>query len=93
MKTMVRDLRREERRKAEGAVRVSFSNPQPVQVEGELVDISTSGFRMAHGSVALSAGLMVEFSHAKAKGQAQVMWNRVLDNRVETGFRVVDSPK
>jgi hypothetical protein len=89
MSVPVRELRREHRRKVEGAVRVSFANPKQVQIDGRLVDVSTGGFRMSHSCTALPAGQMVEFSHADAAGQAQVVWNRVAAQLVETGFRVV----
>jgi hypothetical protein len=32
---------------------------------------------------------MVEFSHPLAVGAARVMWNRIMDQRVETGFLIV----
>jgi hypothetical protein len=32
---------------------------------------------------------VVEFSHYLAVGAARVMWNRIMDQRVETGFLVV----
>jgi hypothetical protein len=87
------EQRREERRKAEGPVRVHFDNPEPVNIEGKLVDLSPSGFRMAHSFVALTAGQVVDFSHPEAEGQARVMWNRVLEEKVETGFLVVAAGK
>lgn len=89
MNVLVREMRREPRRKTEGAVRVSFADPKPVQIEGRLVDVSAGGFRMSHSCTALPAGQLVEFKHAEAAGQAQVVWNRVVFRRVETGFRVV----
>ncbi|MGD1096953.1 MAG: PilZ domain-containing protein [Bryobacteraceae bacterium] len=89
MNVSVREMRREQRRKAEGAVRVSFANPKPVQIDGRLVDVSAGGFRMSHTCTSLSAGQLVEFKHAESAGQAQVMWNRVASKHVETGFRVV----
>ena len=89
MKTVARDLRSELRRKADGDVRVWFSSPQAVEIAGRLVDVSDNGFRMAHGSMDLAAGQMVEFSHGEASGQAQVMWNRIVNGRVETGLRIV----
>ena len=89
MNAPVPEMRREARRKAEGVVRVRFANPRPVEVEGRLVDLSLSGFRMSHGCVALAAGQVVEFSHLEATGRARVVWNRVLAERVETGFLVV----
>ena len=89
MSVPAHEMRREQRRKTEGAVRVSFANPKPVQIDGRLVDVSAGGFRMSHSCTALSAGQFVEFKHAEAAGQAQVMWNRVASQHVETGFRVV----
>jgi hypothetical protein len=31
----------------------------------------------------------VEFTHIEAKGQAQVIWNRITGGAIETGFLVV----
>jgi hypothetical protein len=83
------DKRQEPRRPAEGAVQIRFSNPQPEQIQGRLIDISASGFRMAHGHTSLEAGRFVEFTHADAAGHARVAWNRILEDRVETGFYVL----
>ena len=83
------EQRREPRRPATGVVRVRFSDLQEVHIEGRLMDISPSGFRMAHSFASLAAGQLVEFSHAEAKGHARVMWNRILPERVETGFLVL----
>ena len=44
---------------------------------------------MAHGCTSLAAGQVVEFSHIEAAGKALVIWNRILVDRVETGFFVV----
>lgn len=84
-----RDHRKEPRRQADGAVRVTFENPQRRDIQGRLVDVSTSGFRMAHDFTALETGQVVEFSHTEADGRARVVWNRIADGRVETGFFVV----
>ena len=83
------DNRREPRRSAEGAVRVWFQNPQRLEIHGSLVDISPSGFRMSHEYSALSAGQIVEFAHLEAAGRARVIWNRISNARVETGFLVL----
>jgi hypothetical protein len=83
------DKRREPRRDADGIVRVRFKDPRSIQIEGRLLDLSPGGFRMSHDFVSLTAGQVVEFSHDEAKGRARVMWNRVLEARVETGFLVV----
>ena len=83
------DSRKEPRRQANGAVRVTFENPQKREILGRLVDVSTSGFRMAHEFAALESGQAVEFSHTEAVGRARVVWNRIADGRVETGFVVL----
>ena len=87
----IHEKRRETRHPAEGPVLVSFSDPQHMEILGELVDVSPSGFRMAHGNQSLQSGQLVEFSHSLALGVARVMWNRIMDQRVETGFRIVAS--
>lgn len=84
-----RDQRREQRRQASGAVEVRFSDPHARLVEGMLMDLSANGFRMAHSCQSLPAGQLVEFSHHEAAGKARVMWNRITDERVETGFLLV----
>ncbi len=85
----IREKRRESRRAAEGVAQVEFSNPQLVKIQGRLMDVSSSGFRMAHSYTSLAAGQVVDFSHSVASGSARVMWNRILDQRVETGFLVI----
>jgi hypothetical protein len=85
----ISEKRRESRRPADGVAHVEFSNPRTVKIQGRLMDVSPSGFRMAHGYTSLAAGQMVDFSHSEASGSARVMWNRILDQRVETGFLVI----
>jgi hypothetical protein len=89
MNVAVHEKRRELRQPAEGPVLVNFSNPQPMEILGELIDVSPSGFRMTHSNQSLHSGQMVEFSHPLAVGAARVMWNRIMDQRVETGFLIV----
>ena len=84
-----RDSRKEPRRLVDGEVRVRFENPLRREILGQLVDLSDSGFRMAHEYAALEAGQVVEFTHVEAAGRARVVWNRIADARVETGFVVV----
>jgi hypothetical protein len=83
-----RDNRREPRRAADGEVKVWFGKPRSLVIEGRLVDVSASGFRMAHEYAALEAGQMVDFSHLEASGRARVVWTRIAGTRVETGFLV-----
>ena len=91
MTPSVREKRRETRRPAAGTVRVSYFNPQRLEIQGRLIDLSASGFRMAHGCTSLAAGQVVEFIHIEAAGKAQAIWTRIVEDRVETGFLVVES--
>jgi PilZ domain-containing protein len=84
----VHEKRREERHAANGSVRVQFSNPRIVKIDGRLIDVSSGGFRMSHEYTSLAAGQVVDFTHAGATGRARVMWNRILESAVETGFLV-----
>jgi hypothetical protein len=82
------DQRREPRRPANGLVVVRFGQPQR-EVHGRLVDISVSGFRIAHDCKTLETGQTVEFSHPEACGKARVVWNRIAVSGVETGLVLV----
>jgi hypothetical protein len=81
--------RKEPRLPAEGAVRIWFTNPERFEIQGQLMDVSLSGFRMAHECSTLQAGQVVEFSRKDMAGQARVIWNRIVNTRVETGFLLV----
>lgn len=83
------EQRQETRRPGKGNVVVRWSSPRAEQVQGKLIDVSDSGFRMSHECSALTAGLFVEFSHFEAKGRARVVWTRIIAGSVESGF-VVD---
>ena len=83
------EARREPRRPASGSIRVAFRNPQEVKIEGTLIDLSASGFRMAHSFARMEPGQIVDFAHSAATGKARVVWNRVADARVETGFLIL----
>ena len=85
----IREKRRESRRRAQGVVQVRFANPRPTKIKGRLIDISPSGFRMAHDETSLAAGIIVDFSHSEGSGRARAMWNRIVDRKVETGFLVI----
>lgn len=82
------EQRSETRQPATGSVRVKFTDPEPLEIAGRLMDISPSGFRMSHGCASLQSGQVVEFAHILATGRARVMWNRILAGGVETGFLV-----
>jgi hypothetical protein len=81
--------RKEERHKGEGGVQLCFEDPVRQQVDGALLDYSNSGFRASHRYCALHTGQVVDFRHLIANGKARVMWNRIIEDRVETGFLVL----
>jgi hypothetical protein len=83
------EKRKEVRRLSSGQVLIKFSDPGPLEVQGRLVDVSENGFRMIHSCTTLRSGQIVEFTHIEAKGQAQVIWNRITGGAIETGFLVV----
>ena len=83
------DRRTEERFPGRGPLKLSFDDPSPQEVSGHLLDYSTSGFRAEHPYRALHTGQEVEFQHPVAVGRARVMWNRIADDRVETGFLII----
>jgi hypothetical protein len=83
------DRRSERRYRGQGALTISFEDPSPQEVIGDLLDYSKSGFRAVHAYAALHTGQVVAFQHAIAGGKARVMWNRIADDKVETGFFVI----
>ncbi len=83
------EKRREPRREASGRVHVRLTDPRKMDLEGRLIDVSLGGFRMSHGLASLATGQVVEFAHAEARGRARVIWNRIVDDRVESGFLVL----
>lgn len=88
MRAEIRSLperRRHPRSPASGAVRLVIDDPQPVLVQGRLVDVSQSGFRASHNSV-LETGREVRFEYAARQGTARVVWKRVWGGRIESGF-------
>ena len=87
---LVLDRRRKERLPAEGAVILFFEDPEPVQIQGRMVDLSADGFRVVHRHRELRAGQEVTFHHSLANGLARVVWNRVLGHRVESGLRILE---
>jgi hypothetical protein len=83
------DRRAERRLRSDGPLKLSFEDPARLEITGRLVDYSKNGFSAIHAYAALHAGQVVDFQHAVAGGRARVMWNRIMDDRVETGFLVL----
>ena len=86
------EKRTEPRFAAAGSVSLDTDEPGfPPTLDGELVDVSASGFRARHSCPAFHTGLEVHFRHHLAQGRARVVWNRILGGAVETGFLVLAS--
>jgi len=83
------DRRSEQRHDANGPLKFSFDDPAHQEITGRLLDYSANGFRATHTYPALATGQIVEFQHVISVGKARVMWNRIADDRVETGFLVI----
>jgi hypothetical protein len=83
------EKRREPRRQASGVVQIRLEGGDALEIEGRLMDVSPGGFRMSHKFASLTAGQVVEFSHVEARGRARVIWNRIIAERVETGFLIL----
>ena len=86
------DRRAEERYNAEGEVCLVFEEPMHQEITGTLADYSKSGFRALHHCTDLHSGQLVHFRHFIGSGTARVMWNRIQQDRVESGFLVIASP-
>jgi hypothetical protein len=84
---IAQEQRKEPRYAAKGKVTVTSSRGT---IAGQLVDVSQSGFRMAHSDATLEPGQVLGFLHTEAAGKARVIWNRILEQRVETGFLIVE---
>jgi hypothetical protein len=80
------ERRREERRAASGQVQFQTD---ALRFTGRLADVSASGFRAIHRNSGLCAGQYVRFRHGYAEGVAQVVWNRVMNDSVESGFLIL----
>jgi len=83
------ERRNEPRHHAEGPVRLILEEPKILEIAAELLDSSRSGFRASHHYSALHSGQEVRFTSDLSQGRARVMWNRILPDRVETGFLIV----
>jgi len=85
------DRRTELRGPTEGNVRLFPDRFSEVSVSGQLLDISSSGFRATHNCPALSGGEVVGFKHASGEGRARVVWTRIVSGQAESGFVVVEA--
>ncbi len=82
------DRRAEPRHETEEDLWLAFDEPVRQEVGCTLVDYSHSGFRAIHRCSDLRTGQVVQFRYSRASGLARVIWNRILPDRVESGFFV-----
>ena len=78
--------RKEDRTSAQGAVRLFPDSFSENAVDGQLLDVSASGFRAIHSCTALSGGEVVRFQHQSRTGRARVVWTRIVSGQAESGF-------
>jgi hypothetical protein len=89
MEISIHERSKESREAADAELTLVVDDPFPAEVRGRLTDVSRSGFRACHSYPRLEPGQQVRFRYPASQGQARVMWNRILNGRVETGFLVL----
>src|ERR1019366_4931974 len=55
-----------------------------VELKGDLIDVSTHGFRVSFAHPAPATGTEMEFSHQFFRGRARVMWTRQAEGHMES---------
>ena len=83
------DRRGEPREDAHGVVRLFTVTDERLVFQGEMRDLSVSGFRLQHAYQRVSSGDEYRFESPFSSGLARVMWNRIIDTSVETGFLIL----
>lgn len=82
----VDDRRREERVPVMSDVILVMETPQIFEVRGRMLDQSPSGFRASHMYPALTSGQVIRCRVDGKERLARVVWNRIIEEEVETGF-------
>jgi PilZ domain len=83
------ERRRYPRHSCSEPIRIFGGGPVPFLVDGLLLDISAGGFRVTHQCRFLERGQEVAFEYPGHTGRARAVWNRILPERVETGFMIL----
>jgi len=83
------EKRFEPRTLCRGAIRLRPSQPPCVEIYGELMDVSDSGFRASYKGVPLHPATAVQFVHQFFQGNARVAWSRLIAGQAESGFQVI----
>jgi hypothetical protein len=80
------DRRHEPRYQATGEVLLLIGGPQQLAIPGRILDVSQHGMRVEHMYAALTSGTMLEIQASKQTYTARVVWNRIRNDGVESGF-------
>ena len=80
------ERRSEPRFPASGEVRLLLNHPQSLAVPGRILDVSQHGMRVEHMYAALTSGTILQIESGATQYTARVVWNRIKDDGVESGF-------
>jgi hypothetical protein len=84
------DLRSETREFCQGNVQLSMDD-SGYESRGEMLDVSSNGFRARHSLPDLQPGLEVRFQHRIFVGRAKVVWTALIGGHTQSGFQIVQS--
>ncbi|MBM3787915.1 MAG: PilZ domain-containing protein [Acidobacteria bacterium] len=79
----VDDRRTEPRFAANGVVTLYVDK---TSVRGRMTDVSEHGMRVEHMYAELSSGMILELETGGTRRTARVVWNRIRNEGVESGF-------
>lgn len=82
------ERRSEPRLTASGLVQLHLPGPGKVVIPGRLRDRSTHGMRVGHMYPALESGTTITIEEDGRRFPARVVWNRISEDGVESGFYV-----
>jgi RNA polymerase sigma-70 factor (ECF subfamily) len=68
-----------------GTITLVLEDPA-LHIDGELKDVSLSGFRVAHNCAWLKPGSVARIRYANLEKRVRVVWVRHLGDRIETGL-------
>jgi hypothetical protein len=80
------DRRSEPRFPATGEVRLIIDGPQALSIPARILDVSQHGMRVEHMYPALASGMMLQIDSGSSQFTARVVWNRIKNDGVESGF-------
>jgi len=82
------ERRTEPRQLAAGEVNLRQSYAPGTPFVGHLMDIAATGFRARHDRLTLGSVGLVDFAFEGHSGVARAVWTRIVNDHVETGFRI-----